>query len=360
MSSREGLTTQITIAQNRLYHKLSGLDLREMGISDYMQRYLGTYFANLKGVLQLYGRLLYLALRDSPVPLENFTLVDYGGGSGLISLLAMEAGVGTVVYNDIYDVCCHDAGRISVALGLPIAHIVCGDVDELAQYLEESQIQVNAIVSSDVLEHIYDLKHHFAVLSRLKGDLRIVYATSANGANPLIARRLRKKHVEAEYTDREKQWGHKERDTLEAYFSARKRIISAYAPELKPEEVEYLSRSTRGLRQDDIRKCVDEYRRTGGISYQISDPTNTCDPYTGNWCEHLIEFHWLRQMVQKAGFSAKILPGYYTIGGSILKRVLKAGFNVIIRLLGRKGVFMAPYYILFLQRITNSDSENLL
>ncbi len=334
--------------------------MRALGISDYMQRYLGTYLANPKGVLQLYGRLLYLALRDCSAPLEDCVLVDYGGGSGLISCLAMETGVGTVVYNDIYDVCCHDAVSISTALGLPIRHIVCGDVDELARYLEESLIQVNAIVSSDVLEHIYDLKHHFAVLAGLKGNLRIVYATSANGANPLIARRLRKKHIEAEYATREKQWGHKERDTLEAYFSARKRIISAYAPELKPEEVEYLSRSTRGLRQDDIRKCVDEYRRTGRISYQINDPTNTCDPYTGNWCEHLIEFRWLRQMVREVGFSAKILPGYYIIGGSVLRRVLKANLNVVIRLLGRTGLCVAPSYILFLKRCADSDSKNSL
>lgn len=118
---------------------------------------------------------------------------------------------------------------------------------------------------------------------------------------------------------RPREWGHKERDTLEAYFSARKKIISTYAPELKPEEVEYLAHSTRGLRQDDIQRSVDEYRQTGRISYKIDDPTNTCDPYTGNWCEHLIDFCWLTQVVREAGFSAEILPGCYLWDRFILK-----------------------------------------
>lgn len=208
------------------------------------------------------------------------------------------------MYNDIYDVCCRDVRILSSTLGLPLAHIVCGDVDDLVAYLNENEITVDAVVSHDVLEHIYDVKHHFEALAGLQGNFRIVYTSSANPKNPLIVRRLRKKQIEVEHMTREKAWGHKERDTLEAYFLARKRIISAHAPELKPEDVENLARSTRGLRYDDIQRVVDEYRQTGRVCYQIDDPTNTCDPYTGNWCEHLIDFRYLIRVVQEAGFSA--------------------------------------------------------
>lgn len=347
----KGLSEQIKVAQARLYRKLVGLDLRSSGISEYQQRYLGSKLVNLKAYLQLYGNLLHLALCENPLPLEQIALVDYGGGSGLITFLALEMGVGTVIYNDIYDICCRDVGILSSVLELPITHIVCGDVDELVLYLERSRITVNAIVSHDVLEHIYDVKHHFEALSSLQGDFRIVYASSANSRNPLIVRRLRKKQMEAEYVTRSKEWGHKERDTLEAYFSARKKIISTYAPDLKPDEVEYLAHSTRGLRQDDIQRVVDEYRQTGRISYQVDDPTNTCDPYTGNWCEHLIDFRWLMQIVREAGFSAEILPGCYLWDTSIPKRILKMGLNGILGFLGRRGLLLAPYYVLFAQRV---------
>jgi len=74
-------------------------------------------------------------------------LVDYGGGSGLLSFLALEAGIGTVIYNDIYDVSCEDARKLGQALHLPLSRIVCGDVDELVSYLRKEKINVNAIVS---------------------------------------------------------------------------------------------------------------------------------------------------------------------------------------------------------------------
>jgi hypothetical protein len=179
---------------------------------------------------------------------------------------------------------------------------------------EKKKINVNAIVSYDVIERIYDIKHHFETLGSLPRTFVVVYASSTNSKNPLIVRRLRKKQIEAEYITRERTWRHKERDTLKAYFTVRKKIIAAYAPELSPAEIEHLARATRGLRQDDIEKCVDEYRQRGTISYQIADPTNTCDPYTGNWCEHLIDFGWLERTVRNAGFcQVKILAGFYSL-----------------------------------------------
>jgi len=341
---------QIIDAQDRLQRKLTGLDLRALGVSEYTQRYLGSYLPRLKGVLQRYGKLLYLATKGFSGSLQDFSLVDYGGGSGLISLLALEMGIGTVVYNDIYDVSCSDATIISSAIGLPLKHVVCGDVDELVRYVKANNIAVNAVVSNDVLEHIYDLERHFLFLAQI-GEHRVVYATSANGANPLIARRIRKEHIRVEYVSRHREWGHKERDTLEAYFDARKRIIANYAPSLQPDEVEYLARATRGLKREDILKCVDEYLQTGQVSYRINDPTNTCDPYTGNWCERLIDMRWLKRIIEKAGYSSvEILPGYYAAGGSLPKMVAKTLMNTIIKILGKNAVFLAPYYVLLAEK----------
>lgn len=80
-----------------------------------------------------------------------------------MSLLAAELGVGTVIYNDIYDVSCKDIEILSNALGLKPDHIVCGDVDDLVSYLQEKSISINVIVSYDVLEHIYDVDSHLRI-----------------------------------------------------------------------------------------------------------------------------------------------------------------------------------------------------
>ena len=342
------LLSQIADAQIRLYDKLVSLDIQLLNISEYNQQYLGSKIAILKGILHLYGRLLYLSLNKSQISPENFVLVDYGGGSGLISFLAVEMGIGTVIYNDICDVSCADAGRLSNTLGLPLNHIVCGDVDELVSYLHKNSISINAITSYDVLEHIYDVESHFKKLYCLSDStFRIVYASGANIANPRYVHSVKKKQIKAEYKNKEKKLGHKERDSLQAFFDVRKNMISAYAPDLNHELVEQLARSTRGLIQRDIEKCVDEFHLHGSITYYIDHPTNTCDPYTGNWCEHLIDFEWLEQIVKNAGFSVEIMTGRYNTCESLLKKSVKVFLNTIIHLLGRRGMFIAPYYVVY-------------
>jgi hypothetical protein len=342
------LLDRIRSAQIRLHDKFINLDIKSLNISEYNQRYLGSKIASLKSILQLYGRLLYFSLNESPISIENFVLVDYGGGSGLISFLAAEMGVGTVIYNDIYEVSCTDVRYLSVILGLTLDHIVCGDVDELVSYLKNNLISINAITSYDVLEHIYDVESHFQKLGCLSNNkFRVVYASGANIENPFYARSVKKKQIEFEFKDRNKVWGHKESDILQAYFNVRKNIISTYAPDLSFEVVEQLARSTRGLIQRDIKKCVDEFRLKGSISYHIDHPTNTCDPYTGNWCEHLIDLGWLEQIVKSAGFSIKIIAGRYNTLGSLRKKSVKIILNIIMLLLGRWGMFLARYYVVY-------------
>jgi hypothetical protein len=156
-----------------------------------------------------------------------------------------------------------------------------------------------------------------------------------------------RKQNQAEYENRELKWGHKERDSHRAYLDLRKEIISSYSPDLSSEQVEQLAHATRGLTKGDIQKCVDEYRRQGSITYHPDHPTNTCDPFTGNWCEHLMDTRWLQQVLEDAGFSVQILAGYYSVSGSLPKRTVKFFLNMAIRLMGRRGMVIAPYYVVY-------------
>lgn len=343
----EQVWAKITSAKKRLYDKLIHIDPKSLGISEYNQRYLRTKIRYAEATLDLYGKLIFLALGNLSIPPEQFTLVDYGGGSGLIALLALESGIGTVIYNDIYEVSCNDVKKLSREFGLPLEHVFPGDVEELVEELKRSSVRVDAIISNDVLEHIYDIDSHFRTLVSLADHpFRVVYATGANIRNYRYVREARKKQIEVEYQSREPSWGHKERDTLQAYLDVRKNLISKYAPELDADQVDLLAQSTRGLMKSDIEKCVDEFREKGTISYHPNHPTNTCDPHTGNWCEHLMEFDWLEQVVTDAGFSASIFPGSYFVSGPIHKRIAKRILNSLFRIFGQGSMFLAPYFIL--------------
>lgn len=69
-------------------------------------------------------------------------------------------------------------------------------------------------------------------------------------------RKVQEQHLEVEYLDREKSWGHHERDSLRAFLNVRRDIISEYASDLTVEQVDLLARSTRGLIRCDIESCV--------------------------------------------------------------------------------------------------------
>ena len=169
--------------------------------------------------------------------------------------------------------------------------------------------------------------------------------------NRRTARHLMKMHYEYEHHDRDNKWGHKKRDSLRAFLSVRREIISGCSEELTTDEIETLAIRTRGLIEGDIRKCVRRYIETKELPRKLEHPTNTCDPHTGNWQEHLIEPHILRDILSKEGLRAEVLPGYYSGRyGSSVKRFLAKCANLGIRMSKRAGLRIAPYYTVYGKR----------
>lgn len=341
----------INEAAARLHRKLSHLSVDLLDISEYNKRYLGAYLGSIRSALQLYSYLLSWSVAFTGVPLGEFVFIDYGGGSGLLSLLAKEFGVGTVIYNDIYDVSCNDAKLIGQAVQDEADYYVRGDLDELIDFLRTSSIRCNAIASYDVIEHIYDIEEFLSRLHDLSNaPFNVVLGSGANSLNPRIRRSLMREHRKVEYTDRERKTGHKERDSLRAYFSIRKAIISHHAPALSAPEVEQLAEATRGLIESGIVNCTEEYLRTGIISCEPDHPTNTCDPYTGNWMEHLMDIGHLEEILSES-FEVGVLSGYYGSGSSrAIKNSAAYVVNFLLSLLGRKGLILAPYFVLYARK----------
>ena len=347
MISASDLDSRIASARQRLRQRLVSLDVSSVGLSEYNQRYLRAKIVGIDTALHIYGRILHVALSNAALPIEKLTVVDYGGGSGVLSLLAKELGVGTVIYIDIYEVSRADAAALGNKISLPLDHTLSGDVDALVDYAANKSLTVNAVVSFDVLEHIYDVPAHFKKLSGLTAQpFRAVYASGANIKNRWYVKGVTQQHLDAESRDRKKEWGHKDRDTLAAYSDLRKQIIAAHAPQLSVQEVDRLTSETRGLMKPDIERCVDEFRAKGKHSYVPDHPTNTCDPLTGNWCEHLMDQDWLRTRVEEAGFKVQILPGNYAVNGGLLKSAKKLAVNTVISLLGSGSMFVSPYFFL--------------
>ncbi len=335
-------------ATARLFEKLSNFDLLSLAISDYNKKYFGNYIQNLKATLQRYSYLLLLSINQATVPLEDFVFLDYGAGSGILALLAKELNIGTVIYNDIYEVSCQDARIIAQAIGNEADYYIKGDIDDVTATLKEKSLFCDAIASYDVIEHIYDVDYFMQSLPNiLKTQGKIVMETTANPLNPLINWQRMKIQKKYEYQDRVAKYGHKQIDTLESYFSSRKQIIAQYTDKLQPEEVSLLAKRTRGLTQQDIIACVNRYLDKQEFPQELVHPTNTCDPYTGNWAEHLIKPQYWESSLNNSRFATTILGGYYSFNKTGIQGTIKKILNLLISLFQQKNIALSSSYIVY-------------
>jgi 2-polyprenyl-3-methyl-5-hydroxy-6-metoxy-1,4-benzoquinol methylase len=198
------LVERVSAAAGRLFDKLALLEVDRIDVSDYNRGYLKRYQVKLHSNLQKFAYILMWALAGSKKPAGDTVLLDYGGGTGILSLLARESGVGTVIYSDIYDVSCVDAETIGVITQARADYYVCGDVNEVTNLVQRESISCDALVSSDVIEHIYDMGEFYKSIRGLsRGFLSLAVASHANPLNPVVRRLLMKKQVQVERLDRE-------------------------------------------------------------------------------------------------------------------------------------------------------------
>ena len=341
------------LGQQRLMRKLSALNIDQLPISDYTKRYLSDQLRST-AYIGTFTEVLSRASQNWKNALEDWKIVDLGGGTGLQSLLALESGVGFVVYSDIYDISAADAATLADVLELPLHQIIVGDTDTLVRELNESSVDIDCVLSYDVIEHIYDVASHFEGMSRLRNEkTKLFYASGANAANPRYVRQVRKLQLQVENETRSAQWGHKDRDSLQAYLEIRRNMIARSAPDLSPAVVDELASRSRGLTLNDIQALVIDPYLAGLPTYAPRHPTNTCDPLTGNWCEQLLDFDWIISTASDAGFEAKISAGKYAMSGTFAADSVRRMLNVGILLLGSRGIHLAPHYFVSCTRSTS-------
>ena len=232
-------------AASRLYNKLNGIDLETLDISDYNKRYLRMYLKCLQSNLQMYSYILVWSITKIDIPLNELVFLDYGGGAGILALLAKECNIGKVVYNDIYDVSARDAEVIGKHIGNRADYYVPGDIDEVIDFLKEKSIQCNVIANYDVIEHIYDIEEFLRKMPLISNsNLRIFFSSGANPYNPIIKRGLVKIHQKSEFLDQEQRhpkqlFGRKESDPVNSHLKIRKEIIKSLNPDLSVDEVAF-------------------------------------------------------------------------------------------------------------------------
>ena len=343
------LINRINDASLIVYTKLLDYDVsKHNDISDYNKRYFGNLTSDESSIieaLQKYSYLLVWALADINTPLNKIVFMDYGGGHGMLSLLAKASGIGTVIHNDIYKISCKDAQRIGNDLDLAADYYIPGDIDDVINFSDKRDININVIANYDVIEHIYDIEDFLNKVKLLSSSFQSVFfASGANSLNSRIDKKLRQQHIYFENNDRELKAGRKPTDETRALIEVRKKIISELNLDLDIKEIDQLAELTRGMLVDKIKQAATNYTSTGELPNKPLHPTNTCDPYTGNWFEHLMNPYHLKNILNKNGYESWVIPGYYGKSRKLSHNMVKSFLNLMISSNKKIGLKISPFY----------------
>jgi 2-polyprenyl-3-methyl-5-hydroxy-6-metoxy-1,4-benzoquinol methylase len=338
------IEVQFEKATMRLEKKLLSIDIEKLDVSAYSKKYFKDYQRKLKYSLQACSFILMHALNKSGKALEQATIVDYGAGTGVLAMLAKEVGFGKVFYNDIYDISCKDAETIAVKALAQANDYVCGDINALQTFFKTNNQHCDIIVSRNVIEHIYSLENYFKELSNFQNqELTLFFATTANIKNPLTVWYTQRIQRMLEFKGMTTKWG-KERDSLKPYLQSRKEIIKAHFSGLSQNQIEILSTETRGLIKEEIISFTKDFINSGTLKKSLINGCNTCDPYTGNWAEHLVEIENYKELFINSGFSFSVVNGFYNTNYSQKwLNLITPLVNVCIKIFRSKGIYLAPF-----------------
>jgi hypothetical protein len=351
------VAAEVEQAAARLEALVQTLSLNDLSLSEYGQKYYAYDLRKLTFILQGYAYIILTAAGKLGKNYKDIAIIDHGGGIGLFSFFCKLLGIRTVIYNDFNPVVRADAERIACKLGLTIDHYTVGDAPELVAYIKKNGLTPRVLASRNVIEHVYDIDLFLKTIASIPSpELTIILSTTANVRNPMVSVYTRKAHKRYELVGSPVVWGSKKTIPGTACVDVRKKIIKEEFPTLNEKEYTQLAKQTRGSNVADILINTAVYISTGKLPVEIADPTNTCDPYTGSWVEHLVPLADYKQMAEKNGLSFEYSCGFYsTTYPQKLLNLVTPVLNLFIRMFGKRGLFLAPFMSLVLEKKKKED-----
>lgn len=283
-------------ASAELYRRLIGIDADQLGMPEHcLHYYKASHSTRLFFSIETSAHLLYKGIRLADKNIEDLVVMDYGAGVGTLFLLAKLLGCKTVVYNDHLEEWKQSAELVADAVNISIDHYIIGDIDHCAEQLDQLRLKCDIITSRNVIEHIYRLDVFFGVLRQRQPVAIVCSSTTANAKNPGAVFKHKMWHAKWE----------------KVYHGKRVNIIRRFAPEMNDELVKILATSTRGLAARELEHAILNYRNTGNLPDPSIHQSNTCDPETGVWAEHLLGTDEYRKLIGEDYYEVIFEPGFW-------------------------------------------------
>lgn len=323
----------LLLSQNELSFNLS---------NDYCGRYLQHLIHNRHYYLDIYAHVFEKVLSNCNLNKEDMTIIDYGAGNGLMGLFAKYCGFGKVIINEIDNAFLMSSQTLAKKLNVSIDIFIEGDIESVKK--ETTDLKIDAIIATDVIEHIYSLDDFFATLKSINPHIISVFTTGSNPANYFKVKKLRQLQLKDEFEggapDDFILFGH---EPHKAYFDIRKEIIREQLINETDDLLNQFTSKTRGLQKKDILSAIEMYRKTGMMPKTPVEQFNTCHPETGSWTERILSINDYKVIYQTNGFVLSVEAGFYNTHKKGLKKILAQGVNLMVAVFGMR---FAPFIIL--------------
>lgn len=329
LPDHDALAEHIGQKAAELYQALRGIDADQLNMPHYCREYFkSSHTTRLFFSVETSAHLLYRSLKMNDQKPEECIFMDYGAGVGTLFLLASMIGCKMVIYNDHLEDWKISAQEIASAVGVPIDRYIVGDIRECLEELEREKIECNIIASRNVIEHIYKLDVFYALLHAYQPGALVFSSTTANYANP----GARLKH---------RIW-HRKWEKI--YQNQRREIAEQLLPSTAADQLDKVAEATRGLGQDDLKQAISRFAANGELPDPAVHGTNTCEPVSGTWAEHIISFNAYRKLIRRDQYELQFKPGFWdTHYSRKLKNMVSAMLNTVIRSGGSKALTVAPF-----------------
>ena len=296
-------------------NRLASIDTAASSMTDYCRVSLNRTLNAAEYYVEIYHNSLEKCLELASLSPEEMTIVDYGGGHGLLSAYAKSLGFGRVVYVDINPEAVRMAEQLFEMIGLRPDDIITGDVSQLIEWCHASEVTPNALVSIDVIEHIYVLDDFFGAIHSLSPQMKMVFTTASTPYNSRVVRNLHKAMQADELGT----------TTRKGFWQKRRDYIQTVWDDMSERELDYWADNTRGLTYDDVKRAVES--RSPNL---LCDDYNTCDPAIGSWTERILPEEDYRQLLLPYGWSLDVKPGHYNVHRRGLKAIASRRNNKVI------------------------------
>lgn len=308
------MKNQFTIFEISFLNKLATIDVTLISDDKRVVDYLTYILLHKKYFLKIYSFVLAEAVKCTNKNVDKLSIVDFGTGNGLLAIYAKYCGFKHVYGCDNYSNFIEAAKNLSKSINIEIDDwLICNEYN-LANKFHIKNIDV--IVGTDVIEHIYDLNIFFSNIRTLNNHMITAFTTAS---------------VHDNYFKRKKLEKIMKSDELE-YVEIRKNIIQNYDASLNKNQLEVLSKSTRGLKEDDIICFVKDYKKSGKLKLLEHGKYNTCDPLTGNFTERILSINEYKILYNKNNFHLEIISGFYNANNNIFKFIFLKCLNTFIHI----------------------------